>query len=107
MNCQGNHTANDATNCPVSKKAIELKANKQKEPNKQNVLIPAAKTSTSAIRTTQSFADRVKFNQPKKKTQNMNIDKFMNNQNKMMNDFMAKIQEMQQQFMSTFGNKNG
>lgn len=106
VNCNGNHTANDASNCPAFKKAIELKNSKQKTSTKEN----ASKSSikTSAARTSQSYSERVKMNQQpiKNKNRENSIDKFVNAQNKMMNDFMHTIQQMQQQFIKKFNTKN-
>lgn len=106
VNCKGDHTANDTTNCEVFKKAIAAKTNKQKPQKTVN--------NKQAIRTTQSYADRVKSNVTSNARQNklntndhVNIDKFMSNQNKMMNEFMATMQKMQQQFISSFARKNG
>lgn len=102
VNCNGNHTANDASNCEVFKKVIASKESKQKTAK------PVIKQSS--LRSTQTYSEKLKApvgNKPVINNQNTNIDKFMSNQNKMMIDFMATIQKMQQQFMSSFLNKNG
>lgn len=62
MNCQGNHTANDAANCPAFKKAIELKDNKQKSHLKSN--IPQQTNKKPLNVTTQSRTENVKRNLP-------------------------------------------
>lgn len=108
VNCQGNHTANDAANCPEFKRVIELKASKQNDKTKTNANRPS--TKQSAIRPEQSFADRVKMNQPQKRVNNRetkSIDHFVNNQNKMLSDFMATMKNMQQQFIANFNRTNG
>lgn len=108
VNCQGNHTANDAANCAVFKRVIELKTSKQKGVTKPIVSI--ATTKPSAERTTQSYADRLKMNKTVKQVnnrENININNFINNQNKMMSEFMLTMKKMQQQFISSFANKNG
>lgn len=109
VNCQGNHTANDASNCPAFKKAIELKDSKQKKSStKQNVSKPT--TKSSAVRTSQSYSERVQMNQQQNtngKHINKSIDQFVNAQNKMLSEFMRTIQQMQQQFIENFNRKNG
>lgn len=108
VNCQGNHTANDAANCAVFKRAIEVRANKQKSPTNKNSTKPTNKQSS--IRTSQSYAERVKSNSQQNKTSsstNINIDQFINNQNKMLSDFMSTMQKMQQQFVTHYLHKNG
>lgn len=67
----------------------------------------AAKSSTSAVRTTESYAERVKMNQQQNKNNQTNINEFINSQIKMMSEFMATMIKIQKQFISTFGNKNG
>lgn len=105
VNCNGNHTANDAANCEVFKKVIESKEKKQKPVNKKSISV----NKQSSLRSNQTYADRVKSNSVIKPALNKNtgIDKFIENQNKMMSDFMATMQKMQQQFISSFVNKNG
>lgn len=108
VNCKGNHTANDAANCPEFKRVIELKTSKQKNQTKQNRNKPAV--NPSAIRTTQSYADRAKTNQQPKsvnKSETNTIDQFVNNQNQMLDDFMATMKKMQQQFITNFNRTNG
>lgn len=109
VNCQGNHTANDAANCAIFKRAIELKTNKQNEPSKKSESKPAS--TQSSIRTSQTFAERTKTNQKRqhqrKKSGNNSVDDFVNKQNKMISDFVATIQKMQQQFVSSFDRRNG
>lgn len=102
--CQGNHTANDAANCDVFKRVIELKASKQKTQTKQNMAKPVNKQSTSSAK--QSFADRTKMNHDKPNNPK-SFDQFVNNQNKMLNDFMATMKKMQQQFITNYNRNNG
>lgn len=109
VNCLGNHTANDAANCEVFKKVIASKENKQKSQSDNNKSSKTA-NNESSMRSTQTYAEKVKVSinkKPVSKNQNTNFDKFINNQNKMMSDFMATIKKMQQQFISSFTNKNG
>lgn len=109
VNCQGNHTANDATNCPSFKRAIELRTSKQNEPVKKNDAKPKQISIQSSYRTTQSYAEKVKQNTQHSKTNrvNMNVDQFITNQNKMLSEFMSTMQKMQQQFISNYAHKNG
>lgn len=106
VNCQGDHTANDAANCPAFKKVIELRESKKKDSSNSNVSSQASKQTSK--KTKQSYADQLKINLQQKKTNKReNIDHFINNQNKILSEFMTTIQKMQQQFISTFASKNG
>lgn len=102
VNCQGNHTANDAANCDAFKKAIELKTSKTKKvSNKQT----NKQTSNSS---TKSYATIAKPKQQKvNDRETVNINNFINTQNNMLSEFMSTIQKMQQQFITTFTCKNG
>lgn len=108
VNCQGNHTANDAANCPEFKRVIELRTNKHKDKSKPNVPKPTNKKSS--MRTSQSYAERVKMNQQQiseNTRETKSIDQFVNSQNKMLSEFMATMKKMQQQFITSFNRTNG
>lgn len=111
VNCNGNHTANDAAKCDIFKKVIASKESKRKEPSKQNLAKPTIKSTAFAARTTQSYAERVKMNHQHNKVNNSNgtknIDHFIEKQNTMLSEFMRSIQQMQQQFIKDFNSKNG
>lgn len=102
VNCNGNHTANDAANCEVFKKVIASKEDKKKPPIKVNM--------KSSMRSTETYAAKLKGSVNKKPaTQNNGIylDKFMSEQNKMLMDFMSTMQKMQQHFIASLSNRNG
>lgn len=102
VNCNGNHTANDAKNCEIFKKAIENRANKKAQQTKQTNT--KSEMIKSSLKTSQSYADRVKTNKQKKtsNSDNTNLNMFIDNQNKMLSEFMASIQKMQKQFIASF-----
>lgn len=110
VNCNGNHTANDATNCDVFKKVIASKKSKKQKPTKQINKQSSSLNKQSSVRSSQVNPVKVQsFSKEKqvKTSDTININKFMENQNKMMNEFMSTMQKMQQQIMSTFMNRNG
>lgn len=111
MSCQGNHTANEAANCDAFKRAIEIRSNKQKDKTKQN---ETKTTKTQNIQpapnSTKSYAGRMKINQQKMNVQSSEtktIDLFVDNQKKMLGEFMATMKKMQQQFFKNFNHHNG
>lgn len=105
FNCNGDHTANNAKECKVFKEVIASRENKKKTATTTTTV-----KNKSSLRSTQSYADNLKSTmqqKPSNSNQSTNVDAFIKNQNKMMSDFMAMIQKMQQQFISTFANRNG
>lgn len=99
VNCQGNHTANDAKNCPVFQKILAKKDKKEKktEPN-----IKMNKFS--------SFADAIKFNKNNtvnnQKISSNPLDSLVEQQNIMMRNFMNSMLQMQKNFVESFSNRN-
>lgn len=106
-NCNGDHTANDAKQCNVFKKAIEImkekKAKKEKEKNGKSITVKSnepRKTMSSLFNST--------------KTENINtattpiqpwvtkqspIELFIQQQQAMMNEFLGTMMKCQQEFI--------
>lgn len=104
VNCGGNHTANNASECTAFKKAIELTERKKHEPKKiaQNIY---TKQTPSNARTThsKSYASAAKAqpkqNKPNAKQNDVHID--MTYVNEMFSQNQKQMLEMFQQMMKT------
>lgn len=109
VNCNGNHTANDATTCDIFKKVIASKESKKQKPsklvNKQSPLNKLSSVRSSQVKPVK--VQQISKEKQIKTSDTTNIGKFIENQNKMMNDFMSTMQKMQQHFFTTFMNRNG
>lgn len=115
VNCKGKHTANDAQNCPYLQKAMQKKDERSERiNNRTGNNAKQASFSSSKFKNKMSYADSVKMQITTKPNNNNsnpnnkadNFQTFLNQQQKMMCDFMATIQQMQMNFISSY-NKNG